>query len=106
MNINRRKIILIASILLSIFLLLSIITINEHAHYKSPYGNFSLSVYRVPLPFSPIGGGSDAPGFMILFNKHGIPIRACSLDMVQNISTPKWSNDKVYMKLIIYWNLK
>ena len=80
--------------------------LDKYAYYKSLKGKYSITVYRVPMLISSIGGGSDAPGFIILFNKFGIPIRICSVDMVQNVSLPKWREDSDHMKLVFEWNLK
>jgi hypothetical protein len=103
---KRKKVFIFALIIFALVLSGIFTVIDRYAYYQSPNGKYSLSVYRIPMLISSIGGGSDAPGIIILSNQFGIPVKACGVDIVQSVSSPKWNTDSVYMKLILDWKLK
>lgn len=96
--------IVLSSLLVLVSLLF--IIIDKYANFKSPDEHYSISVYRLPLLFAAIGGGSDVPGLAVLTNRIGFPLRVCMVDMVQNVSPPEWNGDEVSMKFVFDWDLK
>lgn len=102
----KRKITKAFAILAISIMLLIGLSIDEYATFKSPNNEHSLTIYRVPLLFSSIGGGSDALGVIILKNKNHFPVKIGKVGMVQSISAPRWNKETVDMKLILNWKLK
>ena len=78
---------------------------SEYARFKSPDGRFELVVYRQPMLFAMPGQGSDAPGTIVLQTSDGEELQRAPVTMVQQVSNPRWAEDKVSMKLLFDWKL-
>lgn len=65
----------------------------------SPEGTDSLAVCRRPMLFSMPGGGSDAPGWIVLRDSRAFVTGIVDLGMVQTAEAPEWTPERVDMKL-------
>ena len=78
---------------------------TEYGRFKSPDGRHEVVVYRHPMVFAMPGQGSDAPGTIILLTQKGRELQRTPVGMVQMISTPRWEEGRVAMKLLFDWKL-
>jgi hypothetical protein len=79
--------------------------LREVRRFTSPDGRHALVVYRRPLVFAPPGQASDAPGVIILETAAGEELRRQNVEMIQLVSQPEWTPDRVEMKLLLDWPL-
>jgi len=71
----------------------------------SPDGRYRIVVWRVPMLVAMPGQGSDASGFIQLQDSDGRVLREKDVDMVSIVEQPEWSPGKVYIKLLVDWEL-
>jgi hypothetical protein len=81
---------------------------REWRRYPQPAGDYVIVVYRLPRWFGMPGSSSDARGVVRLLRHR--PDReqveqSTDVDMIQNVSEPEWSPDRVRIKLIADWPL-
>jgi hypothetical protein len=79
----------------------------EYRSYASPNGGrFKLVVYAMPVLIAGPGQGSDAPGFVHLYDtSNGKVLYQKDVDMIQNIRQFKWSKTNIYIPLFADWAL-
>ena len=76
---------------------------DVHASWVSPDGEHTVTVYRMARMWSMPGGGSDAPGMILLTDTNGKVLNRRRIEMVQLASEPQWGEDTVSMKLLFEW---
>lgn len=79
---------------------------QERIGYNSPDGRFRIVVYVLPKLFGFPGQGSDAPGFVRLYEKAtGKILAEKDVEMVQLVDEVTWSGTNVSIKLFTDWKL-
>jgi len=79
---------------------------SEYRSYASPDGRFRFVVYRIPSFLAMPGQGSDAPGFVRLYDlRSGRMLHEKDVEMVQMIDQFEWSPTNLYIKLFTDWRL-
>ena len=81
---------------------------SEWRRYPEPNGDHEIVVYRLPQWFAMPGSSGDARGVVRLVKKTNGRAKvqqSTEVEMVQNVSEPEWSADRVTIKLIADWPL-
>jgi hypothetical protein len=68
---------------------------EEYARYSSPDKKYSLVVYRIPLLIAMPGGGSDASGYVHVYDAKGKIVCQQNVDFARDVGIPEWFEDKV-----------
>jgi len=76
---------------------------EEYVRFKSPDGRHALIVYRYPMVFASPGQGGDASGYVLLTNPSGQELQRKTVDMVQMVHNPQWSQTGVRVRMILDW---
>ncbi len=103
----KRALILLAIVVVGVTL--SVFFAREkdvYASWQSPDGQHTVTVYRIARMFSMPGGGSDAPGMILLTNADGTVLNRRKIGMVQLASEPEWGEGSVTMKLMFEWPIE
>jgi hypothetical protein len=81
---------------------------SEWRRYVEPNGNYEIVVYRLPQWFALPGSSGDARGVVRLVKKiqgRAKVEQSTEVEMIQTVSEPEWSPDRVVIKLIADWPL-
>jgi hypothetical protein len=81
---------------------------EEYSTFTRPDGKYRVVVSKKTtfLNLKPtIGGSSDAPGVVRLYDQQGKLLQETKVDMVQQVETVEWPPKSVYIKLIAEWAL-
>ncbi len=74
---------------------------SELMREPSPDGRYAMVVYRFPMLFSSIGGGSDAPGYVQLQDQQGHVLHEADLEMVQlAYGSIRWTTSEVEIPVV------
>jgi hypothetical protein len=76
-----------------------------YARSQSPDGRFEIVVYRNPMLITLPGQGSDASGYIELYDAAGNVLQSTNVDMVQNFGGVEWEDAHVSIPLIAEWEL-
>lgn len=68
---------------------------SEYKRYTSPDGTYSFVVYRIPLLIAMPGGGSDASGYVRVYDAKGKLLCQQDVDFVRDVGKPEWSDRRV-----------
>lgn len=66
----------------------------------SPDQRYAMVVFREPMLFSAIGGGSDAPGYVQLQDARGRVLQEAPLEMIQLAHPIEWSAQSVEIPVV------
>ncbi len=81
---------------------------EEHLTFTRPDGKYRVVVSK-KTPFlnlkSTIGGSSDTPGLVQLYDQHGKLLQETKVDLVQQVENVEWLPKSVYIKLVAEWSL-
>jgi hypothetical protein len=81
---------------------------EEYSTFTRPDGKYRVVVSKKTtfLNLKPtIGGSSDAPGVVRLYDQQGKLLQETKVDMVQQVESVEWPPKGVYIKLIAEWAL-
>jgi hypothetical protein len=68
---------------------------SEYKIYSSPDGKYTLVVYRIPLLIAMPGGGSDASGYVRIYDAKGKVLCDQEVSLVRDIKNPEWRDRRV-----------
>ena len=103
----KRALILLAVVIVALTLSMFFAREKEtYASWQSPNGEHTITVYRMARMWSMPGGGSDAPGMILLTDADGTVLNRRKIEMVQLASEPEWSERSVSMKLLFEWPIE
>ncbi len=79
---------------------------EEYREFKSPDGKYKIIVFYHPSWFavSP-GQAGDNPGTIQLQDERGKVLKETEVEMVQLVDNVEWQDKKVYIKLLVDWDL-
>jgi hypothetical protein len=81
---------------------------EEYSTFTRPDGKYRVVVSKntTLLNLKPsIGGSSDAPGVVRLYDQRGKLLQEAKVDMVQQVENVEWPPKGVYIKLVADWSL-
>ena len=80
--------------------------VEVYRKFENPSGTHQLVVYRIALPFLMPGQSGDAPGIVVLQSATGRKIKLKYVNMVQNVEYAEWTENSVYVKLLLQWDFR